>query len=86
MASPNSSTPAITDEQLLEQLTAAHAAAQAELAELEPKREQLTQRVASLEHTIAVFKGESPTPVRRGRPKGSRTRKPRASAETPAAS
>jgi hypothetical protein len=71
MSSNASSTPTpVTDEQLVVDLTSvlerARAGAKAELAELEPKREQLSARIATLEHTIAVYKGETPArPVRR---------------------
>jgi hypothetical protein len=64
MPSPTpSSVPALSDEQMLEQLRAALADAQRELDELEPKRVALTARVQSLTHTIAVYSGE--TPVKR---------------------
>ena len=67
MSTTNSTAPAMSDEQLLEQLRSALAAAQSELAELEPKREQLSSRVASLEHTIAVYSGETPPAKRRAK-------------------
>jgi hypothetical protein len=61
MSSNASSTPTpVTDEQLVVDLTAVLDAAKAELAELEPKREQLSARVATLEHTIAVYSGATP--------------------------
>jgi septal ring factor EnvC (AmiA/AmiB activator) len=90
MSSNASSTPTtVTDEQLVVDLSAVLERAKAELAELEPKREQLSSRIASLEHTIAVYKGETPArPVRRRAASG--TRRPRkstpASAETTPAS
>jgi hypothetical protein len=81
MSSNASSTPTpVTDEQLVVDLTAVLDAAKAELAELEPKREQLTARVATLEHTIAVYSGETPAPVRKRR--ASSRRKPAAKPAT----
>jgi hypothetical protein len=81
MPNPNSSTPALSDEQLLEQLRAALADAQRELDELEPKRVALSARVESLTHTIAVYSGETPV-KRRG---GARRRRSTKSAETTSA-
>jgi hypothetical protein len=63
----NTTTPAVpTDAELVSTLEAALTTARAELAELEPRREALSARVASLEATVAVYKGETPpTPKRR---------------------
>lgn len=67
MPSPTSSTPNVpTEAELVATLEAALSTARAELAELEPRREALSARVATLEATVAVFKGETPpTPKRR---------------------
>jgi outer membrane protein TolC len=73
----------VTDEQLVVDLSAVLERAKAELAELEPKREQLTARIATLEHTIAVYSGETPAPVRKRR--AASKRRPKAAPETPAA-
>jgi outer membrane protein TolC len=84
MSSTTSSTPTtVTDEQLVVDLSAVLERAKAELAELEPKREQLTARIATLEHTIAVYSGETPAPVRKRR--AASKRRPKAAPETPAA-
>jgi outer membrane protein TolC len=84
MSSNASSTPTtVTDEQLVVDLSAVLERAKAELAELEPKREQLTARIATLEHTIAVYSGETPAPVRKRR--AASKRRPKAAPETPAA-
>ena len=76
--SSTTSTAPVADEQLLEQLTSALDAAKLELAELEPRREMLSARVTSLEHTIAVFRGE--TPERPTRRRATSTRRKRAAA------
>jgi hypothetical protein len=63
--------------ELVQRLEGTLASDERELAELEPKREQLTQRIESVRHTLAVLKGETPEPPKR---KARRPRKPRASA------
>lgn len=73
----------ITDEALVEQLTTALSAAQVELAEIDPRRDALVARIAQLEATIAVFRGETPPAPKR---RASKRRAKRAAAvETPAA-
>jgi outer membrane protein TolC len=86
MSSTTSSTPGSVDQSELELITRLDGAleqAKLELAELEPRREQLSARVATLEHTLAVYKGETPAPVRKRR--AASKRRPKAAPETPAA-
>jgi cell division protein FtsB len=66
MPSTTNGTTTPTDVELVSTLEAALTTARAELAELEPRREMLAARVAQLEATVAVFKGEPvPAPKRR---------------------
>lgn len=55
----------VTDEQLIADLSGVLASVEAELAEIEPRREQLTARAEHLRATIAVYKGEQPSAPRR---------------------
>lgn len=86
MTSSTSSASVVTDEQLIADLSGVLAAVEAELAELEPRRERLSTRATQLRATIAVYKGETPEPARRARRgTGKRRPKPAASGETASA-
>jgi|tagenome__1003787_1003787.scaffolds.fasta_scaffold20819410_1 hypothetical protein len=77
MSSNASSIPAaVSDEQLIADLSSVLAAVEAELAEIEPRGEQLSARAEHLRATIAVYKGDTPAKPRRAykrRPKPAAT-------------
>ena len=82
----NTTTPAVlTDEQVIDALSTALDAAKVELAEIDPRRDALVARIAQLESTIAVFKGEQPPAAPKRRASKRRPRAATSDAPAPAA-